>query len=46
MVLVIGCGTAKELMEKGVIRGAYLAVQGRYRWISYQEPFPRPINFD
>jgi ApbE superfamily uncharacterized protein (UPF0280 family) len=45
MVLVIGCGTAKELMEKGVIRGAYLAVQGRYRWISYQEPFPRLINF-
>ncbi|MBI5602757.1 MAG: FAD:protein FMN transferase [Deltaproteobacteria bacterium] len=41
-VLAAGAAAAKELITRGVIKGAYLAVQGSYRWIASQEPFPQP----
>jgi ApbE superfamily uncharacterized protein (UPF0280 family) len=39
-VLTTGEAVARDLIEKEVIRGAFLAVQGNYRWIAFQKPFP------
>ncbi len=39
-VLIAGEAVARDLIEKKVIRGAFLAVQGNYRWIAFQNPFP------
>lgn len=43
-VLAAGISTARGLLEKGVIQGAFMAVQGMYRWIAFQEPFPESLN--
>lgn len=43
-VLAAGISTARGLIEKGVIQGAFMAVQGMHRWIAFQEPFPRSLN--
>jgi uncharacterized protein len=42
--LSAGLAVARVLIEKGIIRGAFLAVQGDYRWIAFQEPFPKSLN--
>jgi uncharacterized protein len=43
-VLATGLAMARALIEKGIIRGVFLAVQGNYRWIAFQEPFPKSLN--
>ncbi len=43
-VLAAGLAVARGLIEKGIIRGAFLAVQGDYRWIAFQEPFPKSLT--
>ena len=42
--LSAGLAVARVMIEKGIIRGAFLAVQGDYRWIAFQEPFPKSLN--
>lgn len=43
-VLAAGLAVARVLIEKGIIRGVFLAVQGDYRWIAFQEPFPKSLT--
>lgn len=43
-VLTAGAAVAKELITNGIIKGAYLAIQGSYRWIAFQEPFPKSLG--
>ena len=43
-VLATGLAKARALIEKGIIRGTFLAVQGNYRWIAFREPFPKSLN--
>jgi uncharacterized protein len=43
-VLTAGCSVAQGLIQKRVIQGAYMVVQGSYRWIAFQEPFPKSLN--
>lgn len=42
-VLAAGAVVAQELITLGVIKGAYLAVQGSYRWIAFKELFPKTL---
>lgn len=42
-VLAAGAVVAQELIALGVIKGAYLAVQGSYRWIAFKAPFPKTL---
>ncbi len=43
-VLAAGAAAARQLIAKEVIKGAYMAVQGSYRWIAFQEPFPKSLH--
>jgi uncharacterized protein len=45
-VLEIGLAVAGRLIEKEVIRGVFLTVQGVHRWIAHQAPFPEFIKGD
>jgi ApbE superfamily uncharacterized protein (UPF0280 family) len=43
-VLAAGHAAAKELMVKGIIRGAFMSVQGICRWMAHNEPFSREYH--
>ena len=43
-VLEIGLSVVEKLIEKEAIQGAFLSVQGVYRWMAHKEPIPKPVE--